>query len=429
MIRPPRSLRLVPLFTLAVFILGGAPACASEPGAVRVVETARGYTIEKDGEPFVIHGVGGTGRLDLLKSYGGNAIRTWDAEGIGPLMDEAHELGISVLVGIWLHHQRHGYDHADEGMRREQNERVERFVREFRHHPALLGWGVGNEVELGGDMDIAIEQINAAAAIIKRLDPDHPTFAIIAGTGDDKAIRIQNECPQIDVLGVNAYGSMGRVAQDLKKQGYTGPYAITEFGPKGHWEAEKTSWDAPIEMSGAEKAVFVRRSYRRTIESNLDGPCVGSFAFLWGHKQERTETWYGLILPSGETIQSVDVLSEFWTGSPPENLAPIVRGIRINPDRSGSVFDAGQRVRCLVNASEPDGDTTRVEWRVFPESTAQSIGGDREEALRRLDLEIEPDGDAAWITLPNEPGAYRIFVTVRDGKGHAGTANLPIKIE
>jgi len=408
--------------------LGATAARGERPSVVRVVETPTGYTLVKNGEPFVIHGAGGTSNLELLASYGGNAIRTWDAEGIAPLMDEAHELGISVLVGIWLHHQRHGYDHDNEATRREQNERVERFVRQFRDHPALLGWGVGNEIELGGDMDIAIEQINAAAEIIKRLDANHPTFAIIAGTGEDKAKRIQDECPRIDVLGVNAYGSMGRVAQDLEAQGYTGPFAITEFGPMGHWEVDTTAWDAPIEMTSAEKAAFVRESYQRTIESNIAGPCVGSFAFLWGNKQERTETWYGLILPTGETIQSVDVLSTFWTGSPPENRAPIVRAIRVTPDRSGGVFNAGQRVRARVIASEPDGDDTQIEWRVFPESSAETIGGDQEDKLREVELEIEPSGDAAWITLPDKPGAYRVFVTVRDGQGHAGTANMPIRI-
>ena len=433
----PPVCSLVRPILLLIVMLGSIPATnaastsgTNAPSVVRVVDTGDGYTLEKNGEPYIIKGVGGSSNLGLLKHYGGNTIRTWDAEGIRPLLDEAHELGISVLVGIWLHHQRHGYDHDDTSVRREQIERVERFVRAFRDHPAVLGWGVGNEVELGGALDIAIEQINAAAKKIKELDPDHPTFAIIAGTGEDKARRIAEDCPDIDVLGINAYGSVGGVTQDLARQGYDGPYAITEYGPLGHWESAKTPWGAPIEQSSAEKAAFLKKNHAKTVEANLDGPCIGSFAFLWGHKQERTETWYGLVLPTGETTQSVDVLSEFWTGDEPKDLAPRVEGMTLHPEGDRHRYAPGTRVRCRVHASEPDADRMDIEWRVFPESDAQTIGGDPERTLAQVETRVQRAGEsAAWITLPETPGAYRIFVTVRDGNGHAGTANTPVLIE
>ncbi|MEM7629850.1 MAG: glycoside hydrolase family 2 TIM barrel-domain containing protein [Planctomycetota bacterium] len=390
------------------------------------------FRLVREGSPFVIKGVGGTIRLAELKARGGNAIRTWDAEGIAPLMDEAHELGLGVMVGIWLEHQRHGYDHSDPEQRRKEIERVERLVKELRHHPALLGWGVGNELELGGDLDIALEQTQAAAAAIKRLDTDHPTMAVLTEIGDDKAIRVQRECPDIDILGINTYGGAVNLAERLEQQGFTGAFAVTEFGPLGHWETGATPWGAPFEQTSTEKAEFLRQNYEHTIVENLGTNCVGSFAFLWGHKQEKTATWFGMMLPTGETLAAVDVLQEMWTGSTPENRAPRVGPLSM-PGVEGLTLEPGQRVRFQLEVSDPDGDPVEVSWRVKPESTDESMGGDFEQTLDPIELDIRKVGaaesvgaSAAEITMPVEEGAYRVFVTVRDGQGHAGTANLPV---
>lgn len=419
---------------LASAILAGTlmtlgSGCASHTGSVVTLEkNGDNYTLIADGEPHTIYGVGGVDNLELLARYGGNTIRTWDAEGIGALLDQAHSLDIMVVAGIWLEHERHGFDYSDPDARREQLDRVAMLVREHREHPALLAWGVGNEVELGGDFDIALQQINDAAAVVRRLDPHHPRAAIVAEIGDDKAIRIQNECPDIDFIGINAYGGMGSIPERLAAQGYTGAWAATEWGVLGHWESGSTPWGAPYEQPSAAKADFLRDVYAASIQSNLDGPCLGSFAFLWGHKQEKTETWYGLLLPTGETTERVDVLSEYWTGEAPENRAPRVEGIDMTEGNPIGLL-VSETVRVQVRASDPDNDTLDTEWRVIPESTEQSMGGDFERGIEQLDVEITAEGVlSASIAMPATPGAYRIFVTVRDGKGHAGTANLPVYV-
>lgn len=397
------------------------------PSVVTLEQTSTGYQLIRNGEPYVILGVGGTSDLQRLKDAGGNTIRTWDAEGIEPLMDEAHELGLAVMVGIWLEHQRHGYDHQNPEHRQHDLDRVEMFVKQFRDHPALLGWGVGNELELGGDLDIALQQINAASALIKELDPNHPTMSVIAEIGDDKAVRIQNECPNIDMIGINSYGGLGTLGLRVQNQGYTGPYAVTEFGPVGFWETGVSSWGAPYEQTSGAKADFIRRNYEATIESNLSGQCVGSFAFLWGNKQEKTETWFGLILPTGERTEMIDVLTEFWSGKAPENRAPRVTGLTIDTDVAK--IDPGQTILVEVNATDADGDELETEWRVMPESVVRSEGGDAEPEIATVPIGIETiNATSAKLTLPKEIGAYRVYATVRDGQGNAGTANLPILI-
>ena len=48
----------------------------------------------------------------------------------------------------------------------------------------------------------------------------------------------------------------------------------------------------------------------------------GSFAFLWGQKQEYTSTWYALFMDSGLPTEAIDVLQFCWSGSYPENKSP-----------------------------------------------------------------------------------------------------------
>ena len=417
---------LIPGTIIAQLTIGGC-SMTQEPRVV-LTHDENGYTLLAEGEPYTIYGVGGVDDLQLLKEYGGNTIRTWDAEGIGDLLDEAHALDIRVVAGIWLEHQRHGFDYDDPDQRHEELERVKSLVREHRHHPALLAWGIGNEVELGGELDVAIHQINDAAAIVKKLDPNHPRMAVVAEIGDDKAIRIQNECPDIDFLGINAYGGLGSIPERLKAQGYTGAWAATEWGVLGHWESGQTPWGAPYEPTSAQKADFLHDVYSSAIETTLGETCLGSFAFLWGHKQEKTETWYGLLLPSGETTERVDVLSTFWTGEKPSNRAPRVEGIELLKGNPHAIT-LRETMQVRVNASDPDGDSLRVEWRVIPESSAVSMGGDYEAGIEAANVRIEQEGNlGAIIHAPASDGAYRIFVTVRDGHGHAGTANMPIYV-
>jgi hypothetical protein len=74
---------------------------------------------------------------------------------------------------------------------------------------------------------------------------------------------------------------------------------ITEFGPPGPWEVRKTSWGAPVEPTSTEKAKIYLRNHSGAIAAE-SAQCLGSYAFLWGHKQEATATWFGMFLPSGE---------------------------------------------------------------------------------------------------------------------------------
>lgn len=405
---------------------------ATVPSVVTLTQTKSGWQLVRNGEPFFIKGAGGGRDLDKLVAAGGNSIRTWDAEGIGDLLDRAHERGIAVAVGIWLDHERHGHDYDKPEQREKQLARVRRLVNEWKDHPAVLLWGVGNEVELEGDMDKALRAIEEAAALIKQLDPNHPTMSVTAEIGDDKAKRIAAECPSIDILGVNSYAGVGSLPQRLAGQGVPNkPYVVTEFGPRGHWESAHTDWGAPIEPSSAEKFDMYRQHYANGIAA-APGRCLGSYVFLWGNKQEVTYSWYGMFLASGEATPTVDAMSLSWNGELPDQRAPLVGPIRLAGGPHPRV-KPGDTCRGRVDVRDPDGDTLRYEWQVIAESRDRRTGGDDEQAPPEIDTHLRTEatdkGERVTFTAPEEPGPYRLYLVVYDGTGRAGTANVPFFVE
>ncbi|GJM18264.1 MAG: hypothetical protein DHS20C14_04770 [Phycisphaeraceae bacterium] len=406
-----------------------AASCHAGPPRVEVVPTDAGHELLVAGEPYFIKGVGGSSRLDDLAAAGANSFRTWDAEGIRPQLDAAHERGLMVTVGIWLEHERHGIDYDDPKTRDDQLARVRGFVEDLKDHPAVLLWGLGNEVNLGAtDIDKALRSIEEAAALTKSLDPDHPTMTVIPEIGEDMAARIAAECPSIDILGVNSYAGLASLPQRLTGQGYTGPYIVCEFGPPGHWEVGKTEWGEPFEPTSAQKAETYERNYRGGVLAEHPGRCLGSYAFLWGHKQETTGTWFGMFLPSGEALPTVDVMTKLWSGEWPDNRAPSVRKLELLPE--GLRIEAGAPFRAFVDADDPEGDDLDIAWEIRYESTQRAMGGDHEDRPDAIENTVRRTaGKSAFVRAPKTPGKYRIYVVVRDGNGHAGTANLPFLVE
>ena len=420
----------------AVEVAQPEAAAPVSPVSVEVVRRESGYVLLRNGEPYFVRGVGGTRNLALLAELGGNSIRTWGHEELNErtwedgrtesLPDRALRLGISICAGYWVGHERHGFDYGNPDAVRKQQEDMVAWVRRWKDHPAILMWAVGNEVELAGDTDTAFKAINDLAKLVKAEDPTRPTMTTLAGIWPDKAARFMELCPDVDIMGVNAYGGMPSVPADLKAQGMTKPYLATEFGVLGHWESPTTAWGAAIEQSSTEKAEHMRRSYSSAVEDNI-GQCLGSYAFVWGSKQERTATWYGLLLVTGERTPSTDVLSRFWTGQEPANRAPLVQSIQTALDRAD--VTSGTTLEAIAQLRDPDGDELDLLWEVRTESTATSIGGDPEEVPGLVDgCIVSTKGNRASVRVPDAPGEYRLFLFARDNRGAAGTANVPFRV-
>jgi hypothetical protein len=205
---------------------------------------------------------------------------------------------------------------------------------------------------------------------------------------------------------------------------------VTEWGTIGYWETEKTDWDAPIELHSSEKADTFGRAYR-DILAPLDGQLLGSYAFYWGQKQERTPTWFGMLTEDGNLTEVVDVMQYSWTGDWPEDRTPRVEAMLLDGKtaRDSVTLVADQAYAAVFDVSDPDGDTVSYRWELKPESTATTGGGDYEEPLTSLDGFIADASAAKIVLTAPAPGQYRLFAYASDDDGRIAHANVPFLVE
>ena len=415
---------------------------AADGSQVRIRGSAKdGYQLYVNEEHFVIRGVGGTSHIELLASCGGNAIRTWDAASAEKkvdgksLLDHAYDKNIFVTVGLWLGHERHGFRYDDPNSITQQRDEVVNAIKRLKNHPALLCWGLGNEMEGPdgkGDSVQIWKEVNTLASLVKKHDPDHPVMTVVANVNDAKLAAIKKYAPLIDILGVNVYSGSVGMDKTLRDLGWEKPYCVSEYGPPGPWEVASTTWKAPLEPSSRSKA----STYFAATSSILDATskdgsqvgqkyCLGGYAFLWGHKQETTATWFGMLLPTGEKTLVVDAMTKAWTGSWPRNRAPILQSNRIT--FAGKRVGPGEILDAHVEYRDPDSDDLSYIWEIVKESTDRKIGGDAEKRPDIIESRvIDGSGsDQIRIQAPQKTGGYRLFVTVRDGHGSGCSENWP----
>jgi len=395
---------------------------------VELLKTEQGWQLLRAGEPYFIRGAGGTHSLQQLAAAGGNSMRTWGGDEIGPLLDEAHDLGLSVTVGIWLGHERHGFDYRDQQQLAGQMQRARAMVLKFKDHPAVLLWGIGNEMEgfEAGDDPVIWSAVNDIAAMVKELDPHHPTMTVTAEIGGGRIDSVHKHSPAIDIHGINAYGGAASIAERLRAGGASKPFVLTEFGARGSWEAPTTEWGAPYEQTSTEKADFYRNTYEQAVLGE-PGFALGSYAFTWGHKMEATATWFGMFLDDDSRLGVVDTMTELWSGEAPSDLAPRIESFTLQgPDQ----LEPGAELRVSAAIADPENGPVTVRWLLRPESGEYATGGDFRPQLPDIDAVIlEQSAAGARLKLPPEPGPYRLFLYAYDGAGNAATANLPLLVK
>jgi hypothetical protein len=418
---------------LAYLICGNFLVAQAQVVPVTIQGTVGSFQLMRNGQPYFVKGGGGDRQLEALAAAGGNSMRTWgtDANTIN-FLNEAHALGLTVLMGLWVAHEAHGFDYNNAAAIQLQLEGFRTWVRAYKDHPAVLAWGIGNEVELGvtNYNPKVWNAINEIALMIKQEDGNHPTLTVVAGIDNTKTQLIKERAPDLDMIGINAYGGIGGVNQTLLNANWNKPYMITEWGPNGQWESPTTSWGAPIEASSTEKANLYKLRYQNSIAAH-PGRCVGSYVFLWSDKFEETPTWYGLFLPNSSTrTQVVEEMQFSWTGTYPANRAPRITSATLD-GKTGSQSpvlkkDFGNNV--LIEATDPDGDALTYEFIVQPDVETGLINNPPA-TIPYLPGIIESQiNNTAILNAPTDNLTYRLFIFVRDGMGHAATINIPFRV-
>ena len=394
-----------------------------------IIKTDNGFQLLRNGEPYYVKGAGGTEYLDVLKSIGGNSIRTWSTDDAMKVLDDAYANGISVCLGFWVGHERHGFNYNDEYAILAQLKAFEQDVIKYKDHPALLMWAIGNEVDLFYKNFRVWNAVEDIAKMIKELDPNHPTMTVTAGIDPAEVFMIKKYCPSIDILGINTYGGIKNLSNEVRMYGWKKPYMVTEWGPYGHWESPMTSWGVAIEATSKEKSNFRDIAYKYIREDKE--LCLGSYAFLWGYKQEQTPTWYGLFTKQKNATQSIDVLNAYWQGES-RNTAPILHSFLLNNfDKKESVkLKRGKNCTFTYSVTDSENDSLTYEFQLMPESRDKKAGGDFEKTPEPISFTVvENLNDKLIIKSPLKSGPYRFFIYVRDSNKNVATANFPFYVK
>lgn len=361
--------------------------------------------------------------MEELAARGGNSLRTWTTNGLGEILDQAEKLGMTVSAGIWLEPECSWFSYSNPEHCAKQVERVRKEVTAYRDHPALLAWGLGNEVEGDGTHAAFWQQIDRLALLVKELDPLHPTFTAVAGMNATKAAGMNAHAPHLDFVGINTYGAIVSIRKHLAKMEWKRPWLLTEWGPRGFWESPKTSFGAPIEQTSTEKANMVRDAYRKVITP--DAGCLGSYVFVWGWKFEATATWFGIYTHDGDITAVADSLQEVWGKGIAANRVPGIgklAGVPPKEVKPGELFEA------RVEANDPDGDALEWHWAVLPEATKHD-GRKKFPMPAAIDGSVVSSADGqAKVKAPEKPGIYRLHVWVKDGGPRSATANMPFAV-
>ncbi|MDT0558456.1 glycoside hydrolase family 2 TIM barrel-domain containing protein [Ichthyenterobacterium sp. W332] len=136
--------------------------------------------------------------LGLMKEAGINTIRVYEPIDDLQVLNEIYKAGIKVIIGF-------GYN--QNGVYDIESGTFIDYVKQYKNHSAILMWELGNEYNyhpdwFKGDIKNWYNQMNAAAALIKDTDPNHPTTTAHGDLPDNTALSIAKN---IDVWGMNVY--------------------------------------------------------------------------------------------------------------------------------------------------------------------------------------------------------------------------------
>lgn len=136
--------------------------------------------------------------LGLMKEMGVNTIRVYEPIASKHVLDEISDAGLRVIIGF-------GYNQG--GTYDIQSGTYLEYVKQFKGHPAILVWELGNEYNFhpewfGGDIQMWYADLSAAVDAIHAEDPNHP---VATAHGEVPEVELLAALPNIDLWGLNVY--------------------------------------------------------------------------------------------------------------------------------------------------------------------------------------------------------------------------------
>ncbi|MFP2926720.1 glycoside hydrolase family 2 TIM barrel-domain containing protein [Pyxidicoccus sp. 3LG] len=415
-------------------------------GAVRagtaIVKVDNQWQLQVDGKPYIARGVTFSGSSSSaayeqdcarLAALGVNTLRTW---GTGTetklLLDAAHKHGMKVLVGLWLRQGRPGAESDDSfdytrdtaGMKKQLTDTVAQ-VKFFKDHPAVLAWGIGNEVLLNSPDDAAKEAyarfLEKVVREVKKVDASHPVISVDAWT-----LGVpwwEKFTPSLDAYGINVYGGgIHALPGALEKEGVKKPWLITEFGAQGEWDAPKDANGVPREPTDAEKYDAIVDGWKTALAPHVQaGRCLGLFVFNYSATFDHTGLWLGM-LSGTSTRPASHAVREAYTGQKPATPLPQIASVTVSDvKREESGTWAQVRVVMKDAAAPPPAISFAYNFRG---------GATRHErdSVVRLEAKAGPTPDSWRVRMPAVKGAIKLYTLAKDGAGNLAAATTSIAL-
>jgi hypothetical protein len=221
--------------------------------------------------------------MALLRGMSVNTIRLWSEAPDTTLLDACYNGGVDpiyVVMGFWVPLYA-GVDYSDPATAAFIEADFRDYVIQFKDHPAVLAWGIGNENNLayGGNVAdwFALANDLALAAYTEEGASYHPTVVINGGMrhfGDTALGSDDVSLDYVDMWGHNAYpGYDFRCYFDYFDRLSAKPLLFTEFGI-----------DAYDNQAGGEyqsvQADYVVQQWRQ-LEARSVGATVMAYSDEW----------------------------------------------------------------------------------------------------------------------------------------------------
>jgi len=405
-----------------------------ETRTVFIKKMDMGFQLFRNGKPFYIQGASGNSHLKELAEIGGNTIRLYDTINIGSILDDAQKNNLAVIVDIPIPAYNIKYDlYSNKTKNYSLKNKIKVLVKKYRHHQALLMWNLGNELyyPLVFRKNNFIDTFNELIDIIHKEDPNHPVSTSIAGTSRKSIISIHLHSPGIDLFSFNSFGDLKSNNYHLSQISYlfgTIPYYISEWGPDGDWQVNRTSWMAPIEPTSSKKIEQIKIRYKIITEIN-DASCLGSLVFYWGNKLECTQTWFSLFMDDHRS-EVINEIENLWKKS--NSKSPLFDLDYMLLDSRGAldniVFAPGELKFAEVVFSKIKTDSVRIKWEIFPEVWYNDTTINKKKPRKAVNCFNDFEKNKANFITPGIEGPYRIFAYIYDQKGNFATTNTPFYV-
>lgn len=419
----------------------------SEKGlTVSIEKTDNGFQFIRNGKPFYIKGAAGNAYLKELADAGGNTIRLYDTTNLQINLDQAWKYGLAVILDIPIPpYSKNSYMDENENMVLKQ--KVRDLIINYKNHPALLMWNLGNEVnypkiywkdfiKVNNSKKRFIKNFNELIDIIKSEDTNHPVSTSKWNIEIAHYASFKIFSPGIDIVSFNVFGDTKNINDKMNQYYFLFgefPFYVSEFGPDGWWlpESKITPWFSSIEQSSEKKAEQINSRYS-LIENSQN--CFGSLLFYWGNKYESTHTWFSMFKDGfkSEVIMEMEYL---WGHSKfkPEFIGLEYMLVEKRGAADNIIFNPGELKNAELKLNVNSIDSIGIKWEIYPDVWFHGWNEEKYNTKKMkppvpMDCQIQSGKNFATFITPDKEGLYRIFAYVYNKNGYFASTNTPFYV-